>query len=179
MELFSPAQCVGYIALILGVAAFLQKTDHRLKFLVASESLVYAVHFMLLGNFSASGSALVSCVRSFLALKYRSPWLAALIIGINVAIGVVLAKSGAGWLPVIASCAATIALFTMQGIRLRLVLLTCTLLWLANNIISRSVGGTLLETIIAITNISTILRMLRLLAKESLVRAEEEETCRV
>jgi hypothetical protein len=161
MELFSPAQSVGYVAFILGVAAFLQKIDRRLKFLLAGESLAYSVHFALLGNFSASASALISCFRSFLSLKTRSPWLAMLIVGIYVVAGIVFARSGAGWLPVIGSAVATLAMFFMRGIPMRVVLLSSTLMWLANNILSRSIGGTLLESTIAIINISTMIRIFR------------------
>ena len=173
MELFSSAQCVGYVAFVLGIGAFLQKIDRRLKFLLASESLAYSVHFALLGNFSASASALISCFRSFLSMKARSPWLAVVIIGIYVAAGVAFARSGAGWLPVIGSAVATLAMFFMRGIPMRLVLLSSTLMWLANNIISRSIGGTLLESALTIINISTIVRLFRSPETEPLVPTGE------
>jgi len=41
------------------------------------------------------------------------------------------------------------------------VLLVATLFWLANNIVSRSIGGTLLESVIAAVSVTTIWRMLR------------------
>lgn len=161
MALFSPAQFFGYIAFILGVTAFRQKTDRRLKLFSATQCVFYAVHFVLLRNLPASASSSISGVRSFLALKTRSRLLAAGIILVNLAAGIVFAKTGAGWLTIIASCAGTLAMFTMEGVPMRIVLLACTFLWLANNIISRSIGGTLLESAIAITNISTMVRMLR------------------
>jgi hypothetical protein len=161
MELFSVAQCVGYVAFALGVTAFFQKIDHRLKFFNASECLAYAVHFMLLGNYPGAASALISSVRSFLAIKIRSPLLAAVIIGLNIVVGLTLAKSWVGWFPVGASSIATLAVFTMRGVPMRLALLVSTFLWLANNIICGSIGGTLLETIIAIVNGSTMFRILR------------------
>jgi hypothetical protein len=40
------------------------------------------------------------------------------------------------------------------------VLLASTALWLVNNVLSRSIGGTLLESLIAAASVSTILRML-------------------
>jgi hypothetical protein len=161
MQLFSPVQFLGYGAFVLGVAAFLQKTDRRLKILNANQCLVYSLHFVLLGNSSACASSLISALRSFLAVRTRSPWLAASIIAMNLAAGTMFARSGAGWLPVIASCAATVAIFCMQGIPMRLVLLGCTLLWLANNVLSGSIGGTLLELVIAVINLLTMIRMLR------------------
>ena len=161
MGLFSPAQLAGYIALALGITAFLQKSDDRLKFFNATQGLVYALHFVLLGNLPASASSLLSSLRSFLSLRYRSLWLGAAVICANVALGAVFARNGAGWLPVIGSSIATIAIFTMRGVAFRCVLLASTLLWLANNIISGSIGGTVLELANATINISTMIRMVR------------------
>lgn len=172
MEIFSLAQCLGYLAFILGVTAFLQGTDRRLKLFSASQCLVYSAHFLLLGNLPASASTLVSSTRSLLSLKRRSLWLAALFIVVNLAAGAALAKTPAGWLPIVSSCAATVAMFGMRGIPMRLVLLGCTLLWLVNNILSGSIGGTSLEIVIAVANGTTIARMLRTGAKRRLVQVE-------
>lgn len=161
MGLFSPAQVVGYLALALGITAFLQKSDERLKLFNAIQGLVYALHFVLLGNLPASSSSLLSSFRSFLALRYRSWLLGAAIIGVNVGLGVAFARNAAGWLPVIGSCIATIAIFKMRGVPFRCVLLASTLLWLANNIITGSIGGTVLEVANAVINISTMIRMVR------------------
>lgn len=160
MNVFSPAQIAGYFSFALGVTAFLQKDDRRLKFFNASQSLVYSLHFLMLGNLPASASALISSGRSLLALKYRSLYLASAIVFVNVAAGSMLVRSGAGSLPVVASCAATIAIFTLEGVPLRLVLLGCTLMWLTNDILSRSIGGTLLELFVAAVNISTMIRIM-------------------
>ena len=161
MGLFTPAQAVGYVALALGITAFLQKSDDRLKFFNAVQGGVYALHFILLGNLPASGSSLISSIRSFLALRYRSLWLCAAIVVANAGMGVAFARNRAGWLPVIGSCMATVAIFTMKGVRFRCVLLASTLLWLANNIITGSIGGTLLELANASINIWTMIRMVR------------------
>jgi hypothetical protein len=161
MDFYSPAQVAGYVAFVLGVTAFLQKRDRRLKFFNAGQSLAYAVHFVLLGNLPASSTALISSMRSLLATRYRSWLLAAAIIAVNLCAAAAFVRSAAGWLPVIGSCTATVALFTTRGIPLRSVLLACTLMWLANNIISGSIGGTLLELVSATVNISTMIRISR------------------
>ncbi|KAB0664014.1 YgjV family protein [Oryzomonas japonica] len=166
MEFFSLSQCVGYIAFVLGFIAFLQKKDRPLKFFVGLESIAYTVHFSLLGNPTAAASALLTSLRSFLALKTRSSLVAVVVIVANVGIGLMLTKSLFGWLPVIGSCVSTYAIFTMKGIPMRLVILSSTFCWLANNILSGSIGGTLLETVIAIVNTSTVLRMWRSAALE-------------
>jgi hypothetical protein len=161
MHIFSAAQVVGYFALILGVTAFLQKSDQRLKFFNATQSLVYGLHFVLLGHLPACASSLVSSLRSFLALRSRSMWLGAAMIAANLGLGLAFVTSWPGWLPVIGSCIATYAIFTMRGIPFRIVLLTSTLFWLANNIITGSIGGTILEVANAAINISTMIRMAR------------------
>ena len=159
MTFFSPAQLVGYVALLFGVSAVLQKNDRHLKQLLVVQSFSYVLHFVLLGNFPASGSAGISCLRNLLSLRTRSPWLAAVFIAANLAIGAVFAQGVTAWFPVVGSCFATVAVFTLQGLVLRVVLLFATLFWLANNILSGSVGGMALETLIALVNVTTILRM--------------------
>src|ERR1035438_7794387 len=161
MGLFSPAQLVGYIALALGITAFLQKSDRRWKLFNATQGVFYALHFVLLGNLSACASCLISSSRSFLALRYRSLWLGAAFVVLNLGMGPAFARNAAGWLPVIGSCIATVAIFTMRGVPFRSVLLASTLLWLATNIITGSVGGTVLELANAVVNISTMVRMVR------------------
>ncbi len=159
MHPFSAAQVFGYVALVLGVSAFLQRDDRRLKLLVACLSFAYAVHFGLLGRPPAATSALVSGLRTLLAVRFRSAWLAAASVAVTLALAVAVSTHGAGWLPVVASCLGAVALFTMKGIPMRLVLLSSTSLWLANNVLSRSIGGTILESLIAAASISTIIRM--------------------
>lgn len=156
---FSPAQLAGYAALAIGVAAFLQKDDRRLTLLVAMVSMMYMLHFSLLGNWPAMGCSVVSCVRNLAALKTRSMVWMVFFIAANVAVGVTAAGDAAGWCPAVASGLATVAVFRMSGIAMRLTLLVCTLLWLTNNILSGSIGGTVLECFIATANLTTIIRM--------------------
>lgn len=159
MNPLSPAQVVGYLALVLGVTGFLQRDDRRLKLLIAAECFVYVVHFLLLGRPPAASSAGVSALRMLLSVWFRSPWLAAATIAVNVGLAVALDTHGTGWIPVVGSCLGAVAVFTMQGIPMRLVLLTSTALWLANNVLSGSIGGTVLESIIAAASVTTIVRM--------------------
>ncbi len=157
----SPAQCFGYLAFVLGVASFLQTNDRRFKQLMISECLAYVAHFALLGNPTAVASSVVSVVRSALALRTKSPWVAAAVVAVNIALGLAIAQQPSDWLPLIASCLGTIALFLLQGIPMRLLMLCGTGLWIANNVIVGSIGGTALEVTIAVVNTTTILRLYR------------------
>ena len=59
----------------------------------------------------------------------------------------------------IGECLGTIALFLLQGIPMRLLMLCGTGLWITNNVIVGSIGGTALEVTIAVVNITTIIRL--------------------
>lgn len=161
IDWFSPAQCVGYVAFVLGVGSFLQTDDRRFKLFMASECLAYVVHFALLGNPTAVASSTMSLLRSLLALRTRSVWVALAVVAINIALGLHLAKQPSDWLPLTASCLGTLALFLLQGIPMRLVMLLGTVCWIANNVIAGSVGGTALEVVVAVVNLVTITRMAR------------------
>jgi hypothetical protein len=153
------AQLFGYAAFILGVASFLQRNDLRFKLFMAAECVAYLVHFTLLGNPAAGASSLISMTRSLVSIYSKSLWIALLFVAINVGLGFKLATVWWNWIPLIASCVGTLALFLLEGIQMRMVMLIGTSLWIANNILSGSIGGTALEVVIAITNSFTIYKM--------------------
>jgi hypothetical protein len=159
MHPLSPAQLLGYLALVLGVSGFLQRDDRRLKLLVSAECFVLVAHFALLGRPPAATSALVSGFRTGLSAWYRSAWLAAASVAATVGLALAVGTTGAGWIPVFGSSLGGIALFTLRGIPMRLMVLTSTCCWLVNNVLAGSIGGTVLESLIATASVTTIVRM--------------------
>jgi len=160
------AQLFGYAAFFLGVASFLQKNDIRFKLYMAAECVAYVVHFSLLGNPAAGASSLVSMTRSLVSIYSKSLWIALIFVAINIGLGFKLATVWWNWIPLIASCVGTLALFLLEGIQMRMVMLLGTSLWIVNNVLSGSIGGTALEVVIAITNTYTIYKM-RVKAREA------------
>lgn len=158
---FSLAQIVGYAAFVFGVASFLQKNDRHFKLYMTGECIAYALHFALLGNFASTASSLVSMTRSILSLKTRSLWVAGAVVAVNITLGILLVQVWWQALPLISSSIATLALFRLQGIRMRLVMLCGTLMWLVNNYLAGSIGGTALEAVVALVNLFTIIRLYR------------------
>ncbi len=167
MQVFSPAQCFGYVAFVLGTTAFLQKKDKRLKFFNGVQSIAYAIHFAMLGVPPASTSSAISSVRSLLSIKFRSPWLAAFFISLNVAFGLAIAKHPSGWIPIVGTSVATYAVFCLKGIPMRVGFFIGTVCWLTNNILSGSIGGTALELVIGSANLSTMARLILDLKKQN------------
>lgn len=161
IDWFSPAQCIGYIAFVLGVGSFLQTNDRRFKLFMTGECVAYIAHFALLVNPTAVASSVLSMIRSVLSLRTRSPWVAAAVVLANVAFGLVIAQRPSDWLPLLASISGTLALFLLQGVQMRLLMLLGTSFWIANNLIVGSIGGTALEVVVAAVNIYTMVRMWR------------------
>lgn len=158
MQIFSLVQCLGYVACVLGVTAFLQKSDVRLKGLLAVESFVYTVHFWLLGDNAAAFIAFLSGIRSGLAIKTQSRVLGIVFLALNVIMGVPMMNHWLAILPILGGVLGTVAMFFVQGLSMRLVLLTSTCCWLANNIAVGSIGGMVLESFNALANGFTIVR---------------------
>ena len=157
---FSPAQCVGYVAFVLGITSFLQTNDNRLKLFNGIQCVVYAVHFAMLGVTSAAASLSLSTMRNIISLRTRSAWLALIFVLANIALGARFAHSWVGWMPVAASCIATIAFFLTSGVAMRLLLICSSICWLVNNIRAHSIGGIALESVLLMANISTMIRLL-------------------
>jgi hypothetical protein len=173
---FSPAQLVGYIAFIIGVYSFLQKDDRRLRATIGVQSLSYTVHFLLLGSPAASAAAFGSSVRTFTSLRTRSTQIGVAFLAMNVALGFVVAEGPVGWLPIVGSCIGTIAFFWFEGLAMRLVLLSSTACWFANNALLGSIGGTSLELLLGAVNASTCYRMWRAERAECIEPIEQVST---
>lgn len=161
LDWLAPAQWVGYLAFVLGVGCFLQTDDRRFKWFMTGECIAYVAHFALLGNPTAVASASLSTLRSVLSLRTRSAWVAVGVVAANLGFGLAIARQPSDWLPLGASCLGTLALFLLQGIPMRLLMLCGTGLWIANNLIAGSIGGTALEVVVAAVNLVTIARLAR------------------
>lgn len=161
LDWLSPAQLFGYLAFVLGVGCFLQTDDRRFKLFMTGECIAYIAHFALLANPTAAASSSLSMLRSLLSLCTRSKWVAVGVVAANIGFGLAMATQPSHWLPLTASCLGTIALFTLQGVPMRLLMMVGTGLWIANNLIVGSIGGTALEVVIAVINLTTIARLLR------------------
>lgn len=158
--LLAPAQLFGYLAFLLGVSSFLQKRDLPFKLLMMLQGVSYAAHFILLGNPTASASACMSALRSALSMRTQALWLAWIFIIVTLGLGLWLSEVWTDMLPILASSTSTYALFRLRGVLLRCVVLLASGLWLANNIISGSIGGIMLEVTVISVNLFTIYRLL-------------------
>jgi len=158
---FSIPQIFGYLTFVCGMVTFLQKNDRHFKYLLTLQNTLYGVHFFLMGNPAAVAGMVLSILRNVLSLRTRSLWVAVLLLVLNVLVGCWVVTSWWYALPLLAAAVATLSMFRLQGAAMRVGMLCATLLWDANNILTGSIGGTAMETTLAVISIVTIVRIRR------------------
>ena len=158
---FSIPQLFGYGAFVLGVTAFSIKDDRRFKSVLSVQGFVYAIHFHLMHNDPASASNVVSVIRNLASLKTKSNAVAGALVGLTIVLACVFVRTPQGLIPTTATIIATVAMFNLEGIPLRLSLLVCSFFWLTNGILSHSIGGVMLESTVCVANSITIARLWR------------------
>ncbi|MAE50961.1 MAG: permease [Micavibrio sp.] len=149
-------QALGFVALALGVRAFLSHDDRRLKLFLTAQSLVLCVHFFLLGAGGGAAASLITGIRNFSSLFAKVKHAAPLFIAFYVAFGVYSYQSWTDALPICGSIISTIGFFYLNKIPMRLCALCATSLWLVHNMAVGSIGPLLMELLIFTANVKTI-----------------------
>lgn len=151
----------GYAALIISMMTFSRKHDTHFKRWLVVQNALYAIHFLLMGNLAAVAGSTLSSTRTLLSLRTRSMVVVALLLATNLLLSFWVVKAAWNVIPLIATAIATVAMFRLQGLQLRYTILCCTVLWLINNILTGSISGTMMESMIAILSSITIYRLHR------------------
>lgn len=155
------AQAVGFVSFALGIFAFYQRDDRKLKMVMLVFNLNHLFHFVLLGSIVSALGALLSAVRTATAIYVSSKRVAAVFISITLVGGVLLADSVWQLWPILATVIGTYSIFVLKGIQMRIGFLFGAICWLINNILVGSIGGTLLEMTLICVSLVTILRLVR------------------
>lgn len=161
-ELFAAnplAQSVGLIAFGIGISAFIQKNDQRLRTLLTLYCLVIGAHFFLLGATTAAYAAWLSGLRSFVSTRTRHVAVMLFFLLVVWVLGVPNITQPIQWLTIIGTTLGTWALYREQGIRMRLLMLMGTICWVTHNFVIGSIGGALIEGSFLFVNSHTIFRL--------------------
>lgn len=113
------AQMAGWFAAGAAIIAMLQKSDLRLKQGLIIHTVLYGIHFALLGLPTAVISCVIALARISLSIYTRSLLCAAVLI-ISVATALTVSRSTVEILPLAAGVVLTLSLFRFDGIKLRL-----------------------------------------------------------
>lgn len=155
------AQALGFLSFVLGIYAFYQKDDRKLKIIMVIFNLNHLIHFILLGAVVSALSTLLSAIRTVTAIYVSSVRVAAVFILIGLSSAVYLGDSLYELWSILGMSIGTYAVFVLKGIPMRIAFLLGAICWLINNIIVGSIGGILLEATLISVNIITIIRLLR------------------
>ena len=153
------AQLIGFLAMGMGIIAYLSKTDKNLKLLMSFQNITLAAHFFLLGGHTAAAISLITSLRNALSLKKEIKKIWPVFVLFYIALGLWQYKAWWDIFPILAGICNTYAYFNCSGIRLRVLLLVGSLLWLTHNITITSLGPTLMEVFLSGSLILTIYKL--------------------
>ncbi|PVZ86655.1 YgjV family protein [Serratia sp. S1B] len=155
------AQLLGLLACAIGITAFLQRQDSKLRLHLTLNGALLAVHFLMLGATVAAINCLLCAVRTWISGYYRTTLVMLLFIVLAWGLVIPQINHPIQLLTVIGTTLSTYALFRLDGLALRLCMLASTLCWVTHNIWAGSIGGILLEGSFLVINSYTILKMYR------------------
>lgn len=155
-------QIFGYIATIFGIIAFQQRDDNRMRIFVCAMSCFIVTHFILMGAMTAAITSALAASRwglsMFTRIRKFAPVLVPGYIVLFLVTGYLAAENWYDYLPVIASCTGSYALFYLQKIKLRVVLFFGGSLWVIHNFFALSYGPLVMEVFICLSNAVMIYR---------------------
>ncbi|WP_104203880.1 YgjV family protein [Billgrantia saliphila] len=155
-------QAVSLVALALCIVAFASKRDDRLFVLLLFANVAFAAQFALFESWVAAGISALIVLR--IALVRRYPRNRTIMAGMLIATLAVatLTWSGPRDIPALAAgLLGTYGMFMLRGIPMRIALAVAALCWVASNVLAGSIGGTIAESLIFLTNVITMLRLRR------------------
>lgn len=153
------AQTIGMMAFIIGASAFLHSDGRRFRLHLMLFQVVLCIHFVMMGALVAAFGCGISAARSYTSTKTQSTPVMLFFIAMLWVMGVPQLEHYYEMLTIFGPSVATYALFKMQGIGMRLLVMFNSFCWVINNFLLGSIGGTLMELTFIIVNSVTILRM--------------------
>ncbi len=155
-------QFFGLVALVLCVVAFSSKHDDRLLALLISANVAFALQFVFFESWTAAVLTVLVIARIVLARRYLGSKTVMTVVLLASAIAAALTwRSWVDVLPLIAMVLGTVGMFMLRGIAMRVFLGMAAVAWMLNNLLIGTIGGTIAEGLIVITNIATIIRLVR------------------
>jgi len=153
------AQILGFISFALGISTFYQKDDRKLKIIMLVFNFNTLLHFYLLGSMTSALSAALSALRTGSSIFISSKYIAIVFIVLGLIFGLTIADNWWDMWPIIGTSIGTYAVFSLNGIAMRIAFLFGAVCWLINNILVGSIGGTMLEVTLISINLLTIYRL--------------------
>lgn len=155
------AQSIGFMALVVGISAFLHRDDQKLRYYLTVFTFLMAIHFFMLGLWTAAILALLGSARNYVSSLTNSVWVMVLFLFTAWVIAIPNSSEWVHILPVLGVSFGTWALFKEKGLRLRFFMSLGTLCWLSHNHLVGSIGGVFIESLFLIINGRTMVKLLK------------------
>lgn len=151
-------QGFGLIALAIGLTVFLQKSDRKLKYRLATYTGLISVHFFLLGAYPAAISAALNGTRTIVSIHYRKVQMMYLFMALTLILAVPKITHWMEVLPIMGTFMSTYAFFKLTDFKMRYFMCASSICWTIFNIWVGSIGGSLIEGTFVIMNVVTTYR---------------------
>jgi len=153
-------QGIGVIASLFVIAAYCVKSDTKTKRITMGGSILFALHFAMMGAVVAMGVTLINILRVWLSIRYHgSLRLCAFFVFAYLVIGTLTFEEVIDILAISAPVIGCIAMYCFSGIRFRSVCLIATLCWLVYGVLVGSIGVILTQAVVSSVNIFTIYQL--------------------
>lgn len=155
-------QVLGIVAFAIGVTVFLQKTDRKLKYRLATYTLFMAGHFFLLGAVPAGVSALLNSTRTIVSIHFRRVIIMYIFMALTLLLAVPHMSHWMEVLPIVGTFMSTFAFFKLSTLNMRYAMWMSTLCWTIYNVWVGSIGGSAIEATFLVMNGITTYRLRKL-----------------
>lgn len=155
-------QTIGLVATVLMVSVFQSKKRSSMLKLQISATLLFALHFFLLGATTGSILNLAGSLRSFVFLKShkkRNPQILYLFIALFTLVGLITWQGPISLLPMFGMVAGTIAYWQKTPAKTRMLIPFSTIPWFAYSLISGSIPGVMVESFVFVSTVIGIYRL--------------------
>lgn len=165
-------QAVGFVALVLCIAAFASKDDNRLLVILIFGNAALALQYALFAAWAAAGIMVLNTLRVVLARRMpRNRIAMVLFLAATVAVTAATWQHATDIFPLAAGVTGTIAMFMLRGIPMRIGLIVTALCWITTTALIGSYGALAAEVLILATNLITVGRLIR----DAVMRPPEQE----
>ncbi len=153
-------QILGYVASAILLSGYAIKSDVKTKTVLIFSSVIFVIHFFLLGAFTASAVCAVNAMRNASSIfwhKSRSVFLVFVMLYIC---GAYLTYDRlVDILPTMAAIITCLGMFLLGGIKFRVLVIVATVLWIVHNVVVGSIGGTINAVVLFFIGVVTVWRL--------------------
>ena len=147
MDFGTVATYLSYAAVIVTCIGYVRTNDNFLRGCIALSSGLLSLHFALLLQWIPALSLLINAIRNQVS-RYRTGIKWFLIFAtIQILVSALMFDRIKDLLPIVASLISGYAVFCASGMKLRILMLICTLMWFIHNIFYAAFGAIILDSI--------------------------------